>query len=277
MTGEIFNIQKFCLNDGPGIRTTVFLKGCPLQCKWCHNPESQAKEKQIMFYQDKCTKCGRCRNLTQNDRTFLCFNGAKEICGKTVSSDFVANEVIKDFSFYENSGGGVTLSGGEPLFQFDFALDILKKCKKKNIHTAIETSGFANQNKIREIAEYVDLFLFDFKEGNPELHEAYTGVDNRLISENLYLLKELKKDIILRFPVIPGFNDRKDNYDKICSLANSIESVIGIEIEPYHALGESKYRALGKRPPKISSPREEQINKIIEYISLKTSITVKLA
>ena len=184
-SGEIFNIQKFCVNDGPGIRTTVFFKSCPLHCLWCHNPESQTQEKQIMFYPDKCSGCGRCRNLTIDDLEFMCFNDAKEICGKTVSSDYVIAEVMKDYEFYKNSGGGITLSGGEPLFQFDFALDILKKAKEHNLHTAIETCGFADSDKIKQIAEYTDLFLFDFKESNPKLHMTYTGVDNILIQKNL--------------------------------------------------------------------------------------------
>ncbi len=277
MTGEIFNIQKFCVNDGPGIRTTVFFKGCPLRCEWCHNPESQTQEKQIMFYPDKCSGCGRCRNLTADNSDFICFNNAKEICGKTVLSDYVIDEVMKDYEFYKNSGGGITLSGGEPLFQFEFALDILKKAKENDLHTAIETCGFADSDKIKQIAEYTDLFLFDFKESNPELHKTYTGVDNILIKKNLYLLNELKKDIILRCPVIPGYNDRKENYDKICELANTLTSIIGIEIEPYHAFGENKYLALGKQPLEISMQTDEQINEIINYIRAKTNILVKKA
>ena len=275
--GEIFNIQKFCVNDGPGIRTTVFLKGCPLHCLWCHNPESQTQEKQIMFYPDKCSGCGRCHNLTIDDLEFMCFNDAKEICGKTVSSDYVIAEVMKDYEFYKNSGGGITLSGGEPLFQFDFALDILKKAKEHNLHTAIETCGFADSDKIKQIAEYTDLFLFDFKESNPKLHKTYTGVDNILIQKNLSLLNELKKDIILRCPIIPGYNDRKENYDKICELANTLTSIIGIEIEPYHAFGENKYLALGKQPLEIPMQTDEQINEIIDYIASKTNTLVKKA
>lgn len=277
MTGEIFNIQKFCVNDGPGIRTTVFFKGCPLRCEWCHNPESQTQEKQIMFYPDKCSGCGRCRNLTADNSDFICFNNAKEICGKTVLSDYVIDEVMKDYEFYKNSGGGITLSGGEPLFQFEFALDILKKAKENDLHTAIETCGFADSDKIKQIAEYTDLFLFDFKESNPELHKTYTGVDNILIKKNLYLLNELKKDIVLRCPIIPGYNDRQENYDKICEFANTLTSVTGIEIEPYHAFGENKYLALGKQPLEISMQTDEQINEIINYIRAKTNILVKKA
>ncbi len=277
MNGLIFNIQRFCINDGPGIRTTVFFKGCPLRCVWCHNPESQSSDKQIMFYSDKCTHCGKCKNLTIDNTDFFCPNEAKEICGKTVTTDEVITEVMKDYEFYKNSGGGITLSGGEPLFQFEFALAILKKAKENNLHTAIETCGFAPQNKIKQIAEYTDLFLFDFKEGKPELHKAYTGVDNALILQNLFLLNELKKDIVLRCPIIPGYNNRMENYNKICDLANNLKSIIAIEIEAYHSLGENKYVSLSRKHPEISELDEKELNEIIEYIQSNTKIPVKKA
>ncbi len=277
MTGMIFNIQKFCINDGPGIRTTVFLKGCPLKCVWCHNPESQSKEKQILFYPDKCTHCGRCNNLTVDDQDFFCPNHAKEICGKTISSEEVVAEVMKDAVFYKNSGGGVTLSGGEPLFQFDFALEILQKCKEKGLHTAMETCGFATKGQITQIAQYTDLFLFDFKETDPARHKEYTGVDNAVILENLQLLNELGKDVILRCPIIPGYNDRQENYGRICELANTLPSVIGVELEPYHGLGENKYVALGKDLPQFSTLTEEQVNELIHYIASRTQVSVKKA
>ncbi len=277
MDGLIFNIQRFCINDGPGIRTTVFFKGCLLKCVWCHNPESQSWDKQIMFYPDKCTHCGKCKNLTIDNTEFFCPNEGKEICGRTVTTDEVIAEVMKDYEFYKNSGGGITLSGGEPLFQFEFALEILKKAKENKLHTAIETCGFADESKIMQIAEYTDLFLFDFKESNPELHKAYTGVDNVLILKNLSLLNELNKDIILRCPIIPGYNDRHENYDKICELANTLTSIKSIEIEPYHSFGESKYVALGKQQSKILMQTEGQVNEIIDYIGSKTNKPVKKA
>ena len=201
MNGTIFNIQRFCINDGPGIRTTVFLKGCPLKCIWCHNPESQAREPEIMFYKDKCTKCGSCVNVTVNDSDFVCINDAKEICGKEISSDEVIKEVLKDEIFYQNSGGGITISGGEPFYQFDFSLELVKKAKENGLHTAIETCGFVKNSNLKKIAEFVDLFLYDYKETNSEKHKNFTGVDNTVIIDNLSFLNNINKDVILRCPI----------------------------------------------------------------------------
>ena len=277
MNGEIFNIQKFCVNDGPGIRTTVFFKGCPLKCIWCHNPESQSPRKQILFYEHKCIGCGNCSEVPVESEEFFCPGEAKEICGKTVSSDEVVTEVMKDEAFYKTSGGGVTLSGGEPLFQVEFALDVLKKCKEKNLHTAVETCGFASKEQMLKVAQYTDLFLFDFKEGNSDLHKEYTGADNKLILENLQLLDEMGKDIILRCPIIPGYNNRKENYDTICELANATKHIIGIEIEPYHSFGEAKYVAVGKQKPEVKSLSNEEIEELIEYMTQKSRVPVRRA
>lgn len=277
MNGIIFNIQHFCVNDGNGIRTTVFLKGCPLSCKWCHNPESQSFATQILFYKEKCTCCGRCRGLTVNDTDFTCFNGAKEICGKLVSADEVVAEVIKDKIFYANSGGGITLSGGEPLAQFDFSAEILKKSKENGIQTAIETCGYADKSKILEISEYTDLFLFDYKETDSALHKKYTGVSNESILENLKAINGAGKDIILRCPIIPGYNDRKEHFNGIAAIANSFEHILHIELEPYHPLGESKYLSLGLKKPEINTPNAEDKELWRSAISSATDKKVKFA
>ena len=277
MNGIIFNVQKFCLNDGPGIRTTVFFKGCPLRCKWCHNPESFSTQKQIMFYPDKCAGCGKCKSLTTEDSVFFCPNGAKEICGKTVSSEEVIAEVVKDKIFYEKSGGGMTLSGGEPLFQADFALDLLKKAKENGINTAIETCGAVSPETIRRASELTDIFLFDYKETDPALHKEYTGVSNEAVLSNLRLLDNLGNKIILRCPIIPGYNDRADHFDGICKTAKDINNIERVEIEPYHSLGESKYSALGFEPPKISVPTDEQKNAWLDHIKEKCSKPVRFA
>ena len=265
------------MNDGPGIRTAVFLKGCPLSCVWCHNPESQRFEPEILFYKDKCTGCGRCRGITAADKDFVCFNGAKEICGKTVTADEVTAEVLKDKPFYENSGGGVTLSGGEPLAQYDFSLELLQKAKENGIHTAVETCGYAERSKILEIAKYIDLFLFDCKETDPELHKEYTGFDNKVILENLKALSDAGSKIILRCPIIPGFNDRAEHFKRISETANKFSGIEHIEIEPFHPLGESKYSALGRKYANIKTPDTETVNNWIEQIKLGTEKMVKIA
>ena len=258
MNGTIFNIQRFCINDGPGIRTTVFLKGCPLKCIWCHNPESQAREPEIMFYKDKCTKCGGCVNVTVNDSDFVCINDAKEICGKEISSDEVIKEVLKDEIFYQNSGGGITISGGEPFYQFDFSLELVKKAKENGLHTAIETCGFVKNSDLKKMAEFVDLFLYDYKETNSEKHKNFTGVDNAVIIDNLSFLNNINKDVILRCPIIKGCNDRREHFEGIAEIANRYKNILHIEIEPYHSLGEGKYSALGKNVQKFSVANEKE-------------------
>ncbi|MBE6729993.1 MAG: glycyl-radical enzyme activating protein [Ruminococcaceae bacterium] len=275
--GTIFNIQKFCVNDGPGIRTTVFLKGCPLRCKWCHNPESQSAEIEMMFHKDKCTGCGRCKGITVEDKDFVCYNDAKEICGKIVSADEVLKEVLKDEIFYENSGGGITLSGGEPFFQFDFALEVLKKAKENGLNTAIETCGFTTPERIKIIAEYVDIFMFDYKETNPDLHKEFIGVDNELILNNLTLLSDIGKKIILRCPIIPEFNDRKEHFDGICRIADSLEGISHIELESYHSFGEHKYDSLGIKFNKFKTPDEKQKEEWLTYIKENCTKEVKFA
>ena len=258
MNGTIFNIQRFCINDGPGIRTTVFLKGCPFKCIWGHNPESQAREPEIMFYKDKCTKCGSCVNVTVNDSDFVCINDAKEICGKEISSDEVIKEVLKDEIFYQNSGGGITISGGEPFYQFDFSLELVKKAKENGLHTAIETCGFVKNSNLKKIAEFVDLFLYEYKETNSEKHKNFTGVDNTVIIDNLSFLNNINKDVILRCPIIKGCNDRREHFEGIAEIANRYKNILHIEIEPYHSLGEGKYSALGKNVQKFSVANEEE-------------------
>lgn len=268
MEGIIFDIQKFALHDGPGIRTTVFLKGCPLVCKWCCNPESQELKEQLAYDSDKCkdslacvatckpgahsslfnyhrfnrskcTACGDCANS--------CSNNALKFYGYRQTSDDVITEVLKDFDYYRNSGGGLTLSGGEPLMQILFATEILKKAKEANIHTCIETSGFADRDKIENVAKYTDLFLYDYKMTNDKQHLKYIGVSNQKIIENLGLLATLKKEVILRCILIPGLNDNEQHFRAIANLSNKYTNISKVELMLYHDYGSHKYAPIGMK------------------------------
>ncbi|MEM1674055.1 MAG: glycyl-radical enzyme activating protein [Thermofilaceae archaeon] len=295
--GTIFNIQRFCLDDGPGIRTTVFLKGCPLRCLWCCNPEGQNPWPELAHRDAICTKCGRCietcpkNAISISDNEWhinrslcnvcgkcvdICVRGALGILGREMSVEEVFKEVIKDLDFYEVSGGGVTLSGGEPLFQPDFAADLLKRCKDEGIHTAIETSGYSNENSLKKVLPYVDLILYDLKCISPELHKRLTGVSNDLIIRNLRLLISRGVPVIIRFPLIPTLNDSDM---EIASLAEFIEQmgVEDVEVLPYHRLGISKYRMLGRKyelegimPP--TSERLQAVKRIFELRGLRCKI-----
>lgn len=267
MNGIIFNLQRFSIYDGPGIRTAVFLKGCPLRCAWCHNPESQSVKPEIMRNSEKCTGCGRCDGIALDDTSFHCLNGAREVCGKTVSTNEIIAEVVRDKVFYDNSGGGLTLSGGEPLLQYDFSMALLKSSKENGIDTAVETCGFAKPQYIEKIAEFTDLFLYDYKETDSDLHKKYTGVGNELILSNLRLLDRISKPVILRCPVIPGYNDRIDHFKEISGIANELDCIVRVEVEPYHALGEYKYACLGLRHDPVSIPGNAQKSEWYSAIS----------
>ena len=262
MKGTIFNLQKFCTHDGPGIRTTVFFKGCNLRCKWCHNPESQNFQKEIMFYKNKCTGCGRCKNFTTDNESFFCFNDAKEICGSEYTIDEVLSEVIKDKTYYETSGGGVTFSGGECMLQIDFLFEILKKCKEEGMHTTVDTAGHIPWKSFDKILPYTDLFLYDVKSMNDDVHKAYTGVSNILILENLSKLLKADVSVWVRVPVIPGVNDNEDEMRKIRAFFDMNGYPEKVEILPYHAMGEHKYEALGKHTEKFDVPDKEKIEKL---------------
>jgi len=262
----IFDIERNSFVDGPGIRTTVFFKGCNLRCKWCHNPESQNLKKEILFYQSKCTSCGRCKDLTVEDENFLCFNDAKEICGKEYTVDEVFSEVIKDKAFYETSGGGVTFSGGECMLQIDFLLEILKKCKENGIHTAVDTAGHIPWESFEKILPFTDLFLYDIKAMNEEIHKEYTGVTNTRILENLIKLLKSDVDVWVRIPVISGVNDTEDEMQKIKSFFDINGYPEKVELLPYHAMGEHKYEALGKSVKKFAVPSKEKIEKLKKFI-----------
>ena len=255
----IFDIERNSYVDGPGIRTTVFFKGCNLRCKWCHNPESQNAKKDILFYKNKCTGCGRCEGLTLDNESFFCFNDAKEICGKEYSVDEVFAEVIKDKAFYEASGGGVTFSGGECMLQIDFLTKILKKCKENGIHTAVDTAGHIPWESFEKVMPYTDLFLYDVKCFSESLHIEGTGVSNKQILQNLQRLSDnFNGDIIIRIPIISGFNDTFREMTKISDFLKNIRCK-SIELLPYHKMGEHKYDALNMEYSAYAVPENEII------------------
>lgn len=274
--GVIFNIQRYCVDDGPGIRTTVFFKGCNLKCAWCHNPESQSFNIQRMFYKDKCTGCGKCvkvcpYNLNNCDFCgecgIYCPNDARKICGKEYSADEVFNEIIKDKVFYENSGGGVTFSGGECMLQIDFLLEILKKCKENGIHTAIDTAGHIPWESFERVMPYTDLFLYDIKAMDCDIHKKYTGVENTLIIENLSRLLKSGAYVWVRIPVIPSVNSNEKEMKAIRCFFERNGYPSKIELLPYHSMGEHKYDALGRKAEKFEVPSKEDIEKFEKIVS----------
>ncbi len=248
MDGRIFDIQRFSIHDGPGIRTTVFLKGCNLRCLWCHNPESQSMKNELMFYSSKCEGCGRCRQVCEHPGSCIscgkcvevCHTGARVLAGRTADADEVINLVLRDREFYKTSGGGVTLSGGEPLLQIDFAEKILKTCKENGINTAVETAGNVPFDSLERILPFVDLFLFDIKGIDEENHKKNTGVSNKQILSNASALKERGANILFRMPVIPGCNDNE------VGAVSEFAGDYPLELMAYHRTGCGKYTALGR-------------------------------
>jgi glycyl-radical enzyme activating protein len=267
LSGMVFDIQKFSIHDGPGIRTTVFLKGCPLRCLWCHNPESHDAAPEVSLMPGRCIGCGHCQSAcphhchTLDGETHLynreacmrcgrcaeeCHARAIELIGQSMSVDQILAEVEKDRPFYETSGGGMTLSGGEPLFQFEFTLALLQEARRRKLHTCLETSGFAAFNQLEQLLPLVDLFLFDYKETDPARHMEYTGVPRDTIADNLVRLDQAGAPLILRCPIIPGLNARDDHFAGIAALANRLRNLQEVHLMPYHPMGRSKNERLGK-------------------------------
>lgn len=256
MTGTIFDIQRFSVHDGPGIRTTVFFKGCPLRCAWCHNPEGLAPLPQVQFFEEKCIGCGRCGRRTILDVP-SCPTEALTVCGQTVSEEQVMEIVLRDWAFYAPLGG-LTLSGGECLQQADFARCLLQRAKAEGLHTAVDTSGCVPWKSMEQTLEYTDLYLYDVKTTDTALHKKWTGAGNELIQQNLHRLSAAGAAIWLRVPVIPDVNDNDDEMHRIAQLAASLPGVQAVTLMPYHTLGKSKYPTLGMQ---CSYQTEKQIPK----------------
>lgn len=270
MNAMIFDIQRNSFVDGPGIRTTVFFKGCNLKCAWCHNPESQSPKKQMMIYKNKCTGCGKCLEVCPNNLEkcdfcgrceIFCASDARKVCGREYTVDEVFSEVIKDKAFYDNSGGGVTFSGGECMLQIDFLCEILEKCKENGIHTAVDTAGNVPWEYFERILKYTDLFLYDIKLFDREKHKQYTGADNKVILDNLKKLFEGGASVWIRIPVIPGANDTEEEMRKIKEFLKPY-SPLKIELLCYHKMGEHKYDALNMQMTQFSVPDKATLDKL---------------
>lgn len=297
-TGIVFNIQRFSVNDGPGIRTLVFFKGCPLKCIWCSNPESQKISKEVSYIKKICIKCQLCvkncpqgalffykNNIFYSDKNCilcgkcvqLCPVNARKIEGKEYTVEELFKEVYKDIVFFKTSGGGVTISGGEPYSQYEFLNSFLKKCRKEGLNTAVETCGFVEWEKIKKTVDSIDLFLFDIKHMDTQIHKKLTGIDNALILNNLKNMLSLDLNLIIRFPLIPGFNDDKKNLNNICVFLKSINYKKEIHLLPYHRLGMNKYQHLGKsyKLNQLKPPGKEKISTVKEFFE-KEGFAVKL-
>ena len=270
-TATIFDIERNSYVDGPGIRTTVFFKGCNLRCAWCHNPESQSPKPQMMFYKNKCMGCGKCKEKCPNHLescelcgkcTLYCPHDAREICGKEYTVDEAMREILKDKTFYENSGGGVTFSGGECMLQIDFLEAILKECKNNGVHTAVDTAGHVPFECFEQIIPYTDLFLYDVKCYDSDKHRQYTGASNELILSNLGRLLKMGIAIWVRIPIIPTVNDSEEEMLNIKKFIISCDSLEKIELLPYHAMGEHKYAAICKQAQTFSVPSKEKISQL---------------
>lgn len=284
--GLVFNIQRYSLNDGTGIRTIIFLKGCPLRCEWCSNPESLESYAQIVFKAEACIDCGKCQGLHKEikekggsivaecgsdeyERASHCPTEALEIIGHYKTIDEILREIEKDREFYDTSKGGVTISGGEPLLQSDFVSPLIDAIKKKHIHVAIETTGFAPWEKAQEVLKKCDLILFDVKHMDAEKHRQSTGISNKVIQENLRKIAAIHDNIIIRIPLIGGINNDEENIHEVTDLALEL-GIKEIHLLPYHRFGESKYDKLGKSYTfEAYTPDDNELSKLKRFIESK--------
>ncbi len=271
MNAIITDIKRFAVHDGDGIRTTVFFKGCPLKCVWCHNPETFSAEKQIAIYKHKCTGCGKCKEICPYNMEKcdfcgkcedVCPNDARKIYGREMAIDEILDIIIADKNFYDTSGGGITLSGGECLLYPEFCAELLKKCKENGINTAVDTCGFVNHKAIDLVLPFTDVFLYDLKAFDEDIHIKCTGRSNKIILENLRYIDGCGKKIEIRIPYVPTFNDNQ--IEKLSCFIKELKNVVKVKILPYHNYAASKYEALGLEStlPKVPLPTEEECDAI---------------
>lgn len=251
----IFDIQRNSFVDGPGIRTTVFFKGCNLSCAWCHNPEGQSPHREWMLYRERCKGCGACEK--QEDA--ICPNEARVLCGREYTVSEVLAECLKDRLFFDASGGGVTFSGGECMLRIDFLEQILAACKAHGIHTAVDTAGHVPYESFERILPYTDLFLYDVKCMDPVRHKELTGVENGLILENLEKLLRSGRSVWVRVPLVPTVNDREEELLAIRAFLDRCGTPERVELLPYHAMGEHKYEAIGRTCRSFETPSVETV------------------
>jgi pyruvate formate lyase activating enzyme len=296
--GTIFDIKKYAIHDGPGIRSTVFFKGCPLHCRWCHNPEGITVASQRIYRQVRCIGCGECIQIcphavmAQTPEGIVwdpakcdlcqtcadhCPSEALEFIGRKVTVGDVIHEIEKDMAFYDQSGGGITLSGGEPLMQPEFLLQLLDACAELDLHRTVDTTGYADSELLLQVAQKVDLFLYDLKLMDTGKHRDFTGVPNELILNNLKLLAQNKARIQVRVPIIPGINSDAENIDRTAAFVSALPGVEHIAILPFHNSARGKYGWLGMESglPDIERPDEAHLKMIAERIA-KSGLRVKI-
>ena len=290
MTANYIDIKKFAVHDGPGIRTTLFFKGCPLKCKWCHNPESISFERQLSYLPNKCIGCGECvavcpaaaHEIGDNGHIFIrsscegcgkceevCLGDALKLYGKEITLDEAYDILMEDKSFYETSGGGVTVSGGEPMMQADFVAALFKKLCENGVHTALDTCGYVKYSEYEKVIPYTKMFLYDLKHIDSKKHEEAVGKPNELILENLLKLDKTGIDIEIRIPFVPGGNTDEETVRGMGEFLSQCKHITRVKVLPYHSLAGSKYESLDMENtlPKVESPSDELLDWAADIIS----------